>query len=301
MGEARLIDLRHGELRLIRRNIELPVERAPYLKLDVLDPGAALTLARVSAAMRARTAVTPARSWSAAQFVATGSDVGIRSEHPVSREREARERVEQGEFDAMHGKKAQHFDFRAAGPLPIERIEITPAGENTVAQVDVLSRDGDDAPWQWRGNLIVFRLEGDAAVAGNEPLAIPATRQRQWRLLVDPPLAAPPGLRFGYRPDQFVLMAKGPAQYQLAAGSATARRPAYPVDLVFAELRARNGAEWEPPLAELGALESAGRGEAALTPPPPAKPVKVWLLWGVLLLGVLAIGGMVLRLLKEGK
>jgi hypothetical protein len=167
-----------------------------------------------------------------------------------------------------------------------------------VAEIDVLSRDRDDAPWQWHGKLTAFRLEGDGNTTANEPFALPPTRQRQWRLLVDPPLAAPPTLRFGYRPDQFVLMAKGPAQYQLAAGSVSARRPDYPVELVLAELKSRNGADWQPPLAQLGALQT-GKGEAAFQPAPPPKPVKAWLLWGALLLGVAVIGWMVLKLLKQ--
>ena len=61
--EARLIDLRQGALHLVRRSIEMPAEQAPYLRLDLLDPGATLAIAKVSASVRTRTTVSPARLW----------------------------------------------------------------------------------------------------------------------------------------------------------------------------------------------------------------------------------------------
>jgi hypothetical protein len=182
--------------------------------------------------------------------------------------------------------------------LPIDRIAIAPGNDNAVSEVEVLSRDRDDAPWQSHGRHVVFRLGGEDA--GNDPMSTAQIRHRQWRLVAIPPLASAPQLRFGYRPDEFVLMAGGPAEYLLAAGSAVARRPDYPVEVVLAELRARNGRDWEVPEATLGAIE-VGRGEAAMAPPLPPKPVKVWLLWGVLVVGVVSIGWMVLRLVKESK
>jgi hypothetical protein len=266
--EARLIDLRQGALHLIRRTIELPAEQSPYLRLDLLDPDATLAIAKVSATVRTRTTVAPARLWSDAQFSAEGKE------------------------------RPQHFDYRAAGPLPIDRIAIAPGNDNAVSEVEVLSRDRDDAPWQSHGRHVVFRLGGEDA--GNDPMSTAQIRHRQWRLVANPPLASAPQLKFGYRPDEFVLMAGGPAEYLIAAGSAVARRPDYPVEVVLAELRARNGREWEVPEATLGAIE-VGRGEAAMAPPVPPKPVKVWLLWGVLVVGVVSIGWMVLRLVKESK
>ena len=267
--EARLIDLRQGVLHLIRRGVELPAEQAPYLRVDLLDPGATLAIARVSASVRARTTVAPARLWAAAQLKA-------------------------------QGERPQFFDFRAPGPMPIERVAITPGSDNAVSEVEVMSRDRADAPWQSHGRMVVFRLGGQGEAAGNEALSIAPVRNREWRLVANPPLAAAPTVKFGYRPDEFVLMAAGPARYVLAAGSATVRRPDYPVEVVLAELRSRNGHDWQVPQATLGPLETV-RGEAAMAPPVPPKPVKLWLLWGALLVGVVSIGWMVLKLLQESK
>ena len=268
--EARLIDLRHDALHLIRRGIELPPEQAPYLRLDLLDEGATLAIAKVSASVRTRSVTAPERLWADAQFVAQGQ------------------------------QRPQHFDYRAPGPMPIERLAVVPGSDNAVSEVEVLSRDRDDAPWESHGRLVVFRLGGDGEEAGNDAMRFASSRHRQWRLVANPPLATPPAVRFGYRPDEFVLMAAGPAQYLLVAGSATARRPDYPVEVVLAELRARNGRGWEVPEAALGQVEIA-RGEAAMAPPVPPKPVKLWLLWGALLVGVVSIGWMVLKLVKESK
>jgi len=271
LAEARLVDLGQGGLRLQRRTLELrdPV-REPYLRLELLDEGATLALAAVDARMRARSEVRPARAQAAADYRGTGPD------------------------------RPQHFDYASPGPLPIERVSVALVEINSVSRIGVHSRDADDQPWQWHGTVNAFHLQAGVESIDNEPLAIPATRHRQWRLTAEPPLASPPRLRFDYRPDEFVLFAQGPAQYALSGGSATARRAEYPIDSVLASIRSGQGAGWSPPKASLGALET-GRGAEALVPPPPPKPVKSWLLWGVLTLGVVTILTLVVRLLRAPK
>jgi hypothetical protein len=66
---------------------------------------------------------------------------------------------------------------------------------------------------------------------------------------------------------------------------------------VLAGLASRYGDTWLPPSASLGPGATLS-GDAALVAPPPPRPWKQWLLWGVLLVAALGIVVMVLKLLK---
>jgi hypothetical protein len=65
---------------------------------------------------------------------------------------------------------------------------------------------------------------------------------------------------------------------------------------LLGQVRAKFGRDWQPPPAELAAMQMAG-GEAALTAYDP-ETKKTWLLWAVLLLAAVGVIAMVLRLLK---
>jgi hypothetical protein len=97
-----------------------------------------------------------------------------------------------------------------------------------------------------------------------------------------------------------VFLAEGAAPYTLAVGSARVQRAAYPVDVALASLRAQLGRNWQPPLATLGA-ERESAGAAAFQTPALPVPWRRWLLWVVLLLGAVVVGGFALSLLRGGK
>jgi hypothetical protein len=84
------------------------------------------------------------------------------------------------------------------------------------------------------------------------------------------------------------------------AGSARAHRGDYPVDAALAQLRAKFGNDWQPPLAALGARATL-LGVAAYTPAlaPTHRDWKTWLLWTVLVGGAALIGALAVSLLRK--
>ena len=268
--QASVIDLRQGDFRLTRRTIDLPGSTARYLRLVRLDPGAPLAVGAVVAVLRTATAQgSPEleRVWSDAAFVR--------------------------EEDQRAG-----YVFRAVGPIPAERAILRLASPNSVSRLTLQSRDEDAAGWSTHGELTAFRIEAGGTMLEHDPLALGVTRDRQWRVVADPPLDAPPTLRLGYRPDEFAVLEQGPAPYTLAVGSASARRQEYPMAALLGAMRAELGRGWEISRAGL-VVPVTLRGDAAFVPPEPPKPVKLWALWGVLVVGVLAVLWMVMRLLKS--
>ncbi len=267
---ASLVDLAQGAFRLTRRTIALPGNSARYVRLVRLDDGARLRLGGVTATVWNPGNGDPSpnnRRWSDAR-------------------------------PARASGQVQGHTYRIVGPLPVERLAVRLASPNSVAQLTVQSRDGDAASWTTHGAFTAFRIEAGASVLEHDDIPIAGTRDRQWRVIAEPPLDRPPTLRVGFRPDQFAVLARGPAPYSLAAGSAIARRQEYPMAALLGALHAELGHEWQLPAARLAA-PIALRGDAALLRPELPKPLKIWALWGVLSIGVVVVVCMVLRLLRS--
>jgi hypothetical protein len=199
------------------------------------------------------------------------------------------------------GNAPTAFRYRLPAPLAIDALKLELASDNSLAHVRVASRAraGDDAgAWQTRAEFSAFRLrQGDSVIGNDEQSTFSSGRAQEWQVEPATPLDRAPALRVAFRPDRFVFLAQGSGPYRLVAGSARARRADYPVDTALAQLRAKLGADWQPPLATLGARAML-HGESALTPPPLQRYWKTWLLWAVLVGAAALIGGLALSLLR---
>lgn len=202
------------------------------------------------------------------------------------------------------------FEYRSPGPLPVVRVDVALPAANTVAGIDVLSRDdrGDEAAkrndprfeprWSTAASFTAFRLGGGDAEVRHLPAdADGAVRDTLWRVRTSPALPQAPTLRLSWRPDRFVLLAQGPQPYRLYAGSARAERPDYPVEAALAALAMSRPGDWQPPPATLGAGSVAG-GDAVLGPDR-GPDWRRWLLWGVLAIGALLVVAMSMRVLRQ--
>ena len=269
-ARGRLLDLRRGDARLVERQVtfDAPV-RTRYLRLSP-GAGAGAMPAVVSLVGETRmSADAPTLAWRDLQ--ATGA------------------------ADADGG-----FVYRLDARLPVTHVDIGFEG-NATARWTLSVRESDDAPWRTlTSDWLVYRVGADAA-SRTPPLALDTTlRARQWRLKPDSSHAgAAPTLRLGWQPERLVFVAEGAPPFSLRAGSATGVRGDAPVAPLLADLRARNGGNWQPAAAMLGARADLA-GVAALDDTPP-RDWGTWLLWGVLLLGVLLIGGFALSLLRAPK
>ena len=123
------------------------------------------------------------------------------------------------------------------------------------------------------------------------------TRDRYWKLVAaqaEPNQA--PTLKLGNQPEALVFLSQGAAPYALAVGSATAVRQEAPVGVLIEDLRQRNGPAWQPTLARFEGGPELLAGEAALQAP---RDWKRWLLWALLVLGVLVVGWLALSVLRQ--
>ncbi len=272
LGEAGVVSLQQGELRIDRRDLDVAPARAAYFRLRRLDDGATLDNLSAQARVVDSTQRELGRRWLLA--------------------------------DAQRAQTADGssaFDYHLPAALPIDRARIELAGDNTVRTLTLVVPASDaKSPSRVLAQVDAYRLHVGNEVLGNDEVPLAPMRERRFRIESRTPLAYPPSLTLGYRPDALVFLAEGPAPYRLAIGSRTARRPDYPLATALATLRGRFGNDWQPPLATLGKGEPAG-GNAVLHAPPAPLPWRQWLLWGVLVGGAALVGALALSLLRERK
>jgi len=264
--QAQLLDLVRDGRHLRQRRIPLDGS-ARYLRLLPNGVGAAPSLTAIRAEMAPTTADLP-WSWETLP----------------------------GRAIVEHGSTI--YLYTLDGRFPIERADVTLPGNNA-SEWTLQSRDADDAPWRTRaGPWVAYRL----GTTGTDHSATQAlggvTRDRYWRLSSPTPGGVVPALRLGYRPEVVIFVAQGPAPYALVAGSARAERAQAPVAQLVDALRMQHGSDWQPANATLA---TSGRlaGADALMPAPVRRDWKAWLLWSVLVAGVLVVAAFASSLLRR--
>ncbi len=196
-------------------------------------------------------------------------------------------------------QKDGQFEFELDGRFPVTRLDVATA-DNSLVQWSAWSRDDPAADWQRRTSpWVAYQVQGVPTQRDRSPPRVlaTATRDRYWKLVAEPATAAgSPTLRLGYQPEVLMFLSQGAAPYALAVGSATATRRDAPVGVLVDDLRLRNGPTWQPALARMEGEPEALAGDAALQPP---RDWKRWLLWSLLVLGVLVVLGLAVGVLRQ--
>jgi len=260
---ARVLDLGNGNARLQQRRIVLD-SNARYLRLVLLS-GSLPALAGVRAELAG-----PVRPSDTRWLLLDG--------HPQDR----------------------GFVYELPGRFPVTQVDVL-APDNQALRWVVQSRESEDAPWVQRaGPWLAYQLGSGGGAQQSPPQVLSRySRDRYWRLIPDGGgSTAMPKLRLGYRPETLVFIAQGEPPYALAAGSARTQRAEAPLAQLVATLRQRRGPTWEPAAASLIARPEQLAGPQALQPGPAPRDWKTWLLWTLLVVGALLVGGFALSLLR---
>jgi len=212
------------------------------------------------------------------------------------------------------------FEYRTAGRFPVQRLDLViPANHIASWRVFSLEEEEIDDPsvrsshWIMRHKVWhTWLINGKSAlepVDKTPPLNLgEILSSQQWRL---EPIQSqtlpntPPQLRLGWQAGKVIFLAQGRAPYTLVAGSAhSGKSPGYStLEPMLEALRQHNdGQQWQPAMATLGeATLRAGDSAYYIAPPEPDtnKVLLKWLLWGVLISGVLIVAQLATHLLRR--
>jgi hypothetical protein len=185
---------------------------------------------------------------------------------------------------------------------PMTALHLQAVQDNTLVPVRISGRMDAAQPWRNLASTVIYRLDSVGNGAGNTAVALPATPLRALRVEASNGLALPAGglqATVEFAPVQLAFVASGAGPFTLAAGRANTPAAAVDASLFGAVSPAKLA---ELPLATIDTLQV----DAADAPPqwaaawlPAGVPWRSVLLWGVLLVGVLVLGGVAVSLLRQ--
>lgn len=201
------------------------------------------------------------------------------------------------ELEAELTEQAGEYLFDSGGHFPLERMALLLPEDNTVVHVELDSRADADAPWRKRYSGLVYRL----GESGSLPVGLSVNSDRYWRLRVDQSGgglgAGLPGLRLAWQPQQLHFVARGETPFMLAYG-------AFGVDAQ--QVAGSRLMQQLLDIQQETLIKPARHGEAyvlggasRLQPPAAPLPWRQWLLWTVLVLGVLLLLLMARQLARQ--
>jgi hypothetical protein len=280
VSAAPLVDLEMAGQRLQQKSIELPRQKAKYLRLSWVPQGRGAALPELASASGEPVGKTTeaAREW----FLA----------------------------ESAKGEKAGEYLFDLRGQQPIDRVRLHLPDANTVVQVELLARDRSEQAWRAVAHGVAYRLRREGSEITSPDLSVGAITHRYWLLRVDQRGggvgSGAPKLEAGWVPHTLVFAARGEPPFQLAYGNREAKPGGYAIETLIPGYRdasapqiraARAGVQQTINVSSARALEQQQLGgEARLKE---AIDWKRWSLWGSLVLGVLVLGAMAWRLMRQ--
>ncbi|CAK8725721.1 DUF3999 domain-containing protein [Candidatus Electrothrix aarhusensis] len=271
VGSATLAELRFGGHTLLRKRIIVPrgIHQKTYLRLSWPVGKDGVRLTAVKAGYNREEQVHPRTALTLA-----GKALPV---------------TEQG---------AARYLYDSKGFFPVDQLRIRLPEQNSLSQVSVFSKADEEASWHRRASLLAYRLTVEEVNMESENLAINRTTDRYWLLeLADNSgIHQAPTLELGWLPGQLLFMAQGEKPYTVAYGRAGLGAARSQVDRLLKAVDPQSEKKLVAS-AQAGPQKILG-GEARLETAEEL-PWRRWLLWVVLVSGVLVVGMMALKLYKE--
>lgn len=269
VGRATISHLQYGQHTLLQNRVELPPRKAKYLRLN-WESKKALTLDKVILSFADSYTMEPQpRQWS---------------------------EIAADRFD----DKTQSYYFDTRGKRPVDRISIGLPQRNTLVQANIESADAIQGPWYNRYHGLLYDLQQDGERLTSPDILLPVNSDRYWRVNVfaeEGQLGGEPVLKLGWIPEQLLFVAQGEAPFTLAFGSGRINSTSTPLSQLLGNQTQQQQDKLIKP-AKLGSRIALGDA-SRLEPRQPPLDWKRYILWAVLVLGVVLLAFMALRLYKQ--
>ncbi len=267
---ATLTEMLYGNHKLEQRRIHLPLRQAPYLRLQWPAGATDVHLTDVRGTVINKVISRPRRSFTLS---------GVRDADNL---------------------RVFHFDSK--GVFPADQVNVRLPQINSLIQAVVKSRQNADDPWRQRCRGVFYNLRMDQTDMQNPVFSSALTTDRYWRLEILSDTGGmgnnPPRLELGWTPNDLVFLARGESPFTLAFGNADMRPPAPTDNLLLEPLQNKTKPASLIRPAHIKERIQLG-GASRLNPMPPPIPWKQWLLWVILVAGVVFLGFMAWNLYRQ--
>lgn len=208
-------------------------------------------------------------------------------------------------LQARPGREARDLQYSKPKGITPTRIGLQLTGGNVVLPATLGSYSQVRRTDQYRFDPAVhttfYRLEQDGKARESGDISVPGWLGEQWVLRFEQPPTVKPAMRISWEPATLVFVAGGTPPYSLAVGrdkAAPAARDISDVAPGFAPAELRSLPRATPGAAreQVAAMAAAAKRTSADSA---TAQRRLMLLWGVLVLGVAVVAGMVWRLLRQ--
>lgn len=265
--DAPIVSLLHAGQKLEQKIIEFSARKSKYFRLSWLDPAQALELSAIN---------------------------GLPVEQIASVERAWKEVAA-----TMDADRPGDYAVDLGGLFPVDRIAVRLPVENTVAPVQILSREKTSGEWLPVTRSVVYRLKQNGQELRSPDVAVRPNSHRYWLIRVDAKSGGFGGgtlkVNAGWTPRELVFAARGNGPFLLAYGNGQSTLNALPIETLVPGW----GSDKETPLALAGTgTQQALAGAAALQKPTDIRRLGLWAAMGA---GVALLAWMAWRLSQQMK
>jgi Protein of unknown function (DUF3999) len=264
-----LIQLGHGGRRIDRDLLTLPPTRASFYRLSPV---------------------------SAASFPSP-----LVAVHATLAALDAPQPFERLESPSTGSPAPQVFRFDLGGPVPVDRVEFALPEQNTVVNAELRASDKLEGPYQSVLRARLYRVALPDRELTGPTLDIVRKNLRYYELHVESTGgglgSGAPKLISYHAPDQLLFLRRGEGPFLLAYGRYQVEPARFEADDLLTLLPKASAAT---ATASLGEVKQLG-GDRQLQAPAPPPPYKTYVMWAVLIAGVLALGALAVSLARSGE
>ena len=186
--------------------------------------------------------------------------------------------------------------------LPVDSVHIELPASHTLVRVRVESAADPDGTWLLHSTGVAYRVQAGDSLRRSPPIRVYRNLYRYWRITLDEqPVHLLPDslvLRVYWTPARLLFVPQGPAPYTLAFGSASHKSSSFQARELFMPVREDYDSIEDLPLASVDSIPATLGGTEQLLSNK-TLPWQQIVLWSVMIAGVLLIGMVALRLLKD--
>lgn len=188
--------------------------------------------------------------------------------------------------------------------LPADSAQLELPASQSMVRVRIESAVEPDGTWLLHKSGVVYNLPAGDSLRRSPAIPVYRSLYRYWRITLDeqaaPMEADSLSLRVFWTPARLLFVPQGPAPYTLAFGSATAEPAGFRSNELFIPIQSDYKTIYDLPLAATDSVMVKLGGETRLDQPE-ALPWQKIVLWGVMVMGVVLLGWVAVRLLREQK